>query len=97
MISDAVSGWRHGIRFRIDGQQWHYDGIGDHSQLHATAFQYSEDGKRYWKVGIMAEIDEGVPESYTFGDNKPLTLRMAKEIATRFVTGRKIPKTLEWR
>lgn len=97
MSSEAVSGWRHGIRFLIDGQQWRYDGTGEHSQLHATAFQCSEGGKRYWKVEIMAEIDDGVAESYTFGDNKPLTLRMAKEIGMRFVTGKKIPKRLEWR
>ena len=51
MVSETVSDWRAGVRFRIDGQQWHYDGIGEHSRLHATAFQYSDDGKRYWKNG----------------------------------------------
>jgi hypothetical protein len=33
----------------------------------------------------------------TYGETSPLTHKMAVEIAKRFVTGRKIPKRLEWR
>ena len=98
MVSETVSDWRHGVRLRIDGQQWHYDGIGEHSRLHATAFQYSDDGKRYWKVEVLEESQDGsVAEAFTYGNTLPLTQKMAREIAGRFVTGRKIPKNLEWR
>lgn len=32
-----------------------------------------------------------------YGESGSLTSKMAEEIATRFVAGRKIPKRLEWR
>lgn len=97
MASSAVQDWRHDVRFRIDGQQYHYDGIGEHSSLHATVFQYPDNGKRYWKAEILTEMPGDRAEAYAFGDTLPLTLKMAQEIAERFVTGRKIPKRLEWR
>lgn len=98
MASETVSDWRHGIRFRIDGQQYHYDGIGEHSRLHATVFQYSDDGARYWKVEVLEESrDRERAVAYTYGNTLPLTQKMAQEIAERFVTGRKIPKKLDWR
>lgn len=98
MVSETVSDWRHGIRFRIDGHQWHWDGVGDHGRLHATAFQSATGGKRYWKVEVLEEpMDGSVGDAYTYGESAPLTYKMAKEIAERFVTGKKIPKRLEWR
>ena len=97
MAGANVDSWRHAVRFRIDGQQFHYDGVGEHSSSHATVFQSASNGRRHWKVEILAEIDGDRAETYTFGDFRPLTLKMAKEIAERFVTGRKIPKRLDWR
>jgi hypothetical protein len=98
MATHNVADWRHGIRFRIDGQQFHYDGQGDFSALHATVFQCADNGKRYWKCEVLEESSDGSrAEAYTFGDTLPLTHKMATEIARRFVTGKKIPKRLEWR
>jgi hypothetical protein len=98
MTNDTVTDWRHAIRFRIDGQQFHYDGQGEFRALHATVFQCASDGKRYWKVEVLEESsDRSRAEAYTYGDTLPLTHKMATEIARRFVTGKKIPKRLEWR
>jgi hypothetical protein len=98
MANDTVTDWRHAIRFRIDGQQFQYDGQGEFRALHATVFQYADDGKRYWKVEVLEESsDRSRAEAYTYGDTLPLTHKMATEIARRFVTGKKIPKRLEWR
>lgn len=36
-------------------------------------------------------------QEVTYGATAPLTRKMAAEIAQRFVTGKKIPKRLEWR
>ena len=97
MTHSSVSGWRNAIRFRIDGLQLHYDGVGEFSSLHATAFQFADNGERYWKVEVLEETPGDRAEAYTYGETLPLTRTMAVEIAKRFVTGRKIPKRLEWR
>ena len=93
----SVAEWRWDVRGRIDGKQFHYDGVGEFRALHATVFQHATNGKRYWKVEVLEEIPGDRAEAYTYGDTMPLTLKMAKEIAGRFVAGRKIPKRLEWR
>lgn len=93
----AVEEWRHAVRWRIDGPQSWIDGIGDYRNLHATIFQTPHNGKRAWKVEVLEELEGDRAEAYTYGDNLPLTFKMAKEIAARFVTGKKIPKRLEWR
>jgi hypothetical protein len=36
-------------------------------------------------------------QEVTYGETAPLTVKMAKEIARRFVDGKKIPKRLSWR
>jgi hypothetical protein len=91
-------GWRSEIRSRIDGWQYHFDGEGDNHRRHATMFQTSCNGRRYWKVSVL-EIsgDRMDAEEFTYGETTPLTYKMAREIAVRFVSGRKIPKRLEWR
>jgi hypothetical protein len=95
MSATDVEEWRRNVRFQCDGLQLHYDGLGQHSKLHATIFR--RPPKR-WAVEILAEMDDGSrAEAYTFGDTLPLTKKMAREIAERFVTGKKIPKRLEWR
>lgn len=91
-------GWRSEIRSRIDGWQYHFDGAGDKDRLHATVFQTSDNGKRCWKVAVLEENEDRTEAvEYTYGETLPLTYKMAKEIAVRFICGRKIPKRLEWR
>ena len=97
MTTSSVSGWRNDVRFRIDGLQLHYDGVGEFSSLHATAYQFATNGTRYWKVEVLEEIPGDKAEAYVYGETLPLTRKMAADIAERFVTGRKIPKRLEWR
>lgn len=98
MATSSVSDWRHAVRWRIDGQQLHYDGIGELSSLHATAYQVpTNEGKRAWHVEVLEEIPGDKAEAYVYGQTLPLTRKMAVEIAERFVTGKKIPKRLEWR
>lgn len=93
----AADGWIDSGRWAIDGWQCHYDGTGEHSRLHAHVFPVPCDGRRTWRVEVLEETAGERAESYTYGDTLPLTLKMAKEIAVRFVSGRKIPKRLEWR
>jgi len=98
MTTSSVSGWRNAVRWRIDGQQLHYDGIGELSSLHATAYQVpTNEGKRAWLVSVIEEIPDDKAVEYVYGETLPLTRKMAVEIAERFVTGKKIPKRLEWR
>jgi hypothetical protein len=94
MSATQVEEWRSNVRFKCDGLQLHYDGLGKHSMLHATVWRRPQS----WAVEVLTEMDDGSrAEAYTFGDTYPLTQKMAREIAERFVTGRKIPKRLEWR
>ena len=95
----SVTEWRSGVRIRIDGWQYHFDGVGAKECLHATVFQTPcNDGGRAWKCAVLEESqDPSRAEAYTYGDTLPLTYKMAKEIAVRFVAGKKIPKRLEWR
>ena len=98
MATGSVSGWRNEVRFRIDGLQLHYDGIGEFSSLHATAYQVpTNECKRAWLVEVLEEIPGDKAEAYLYGETLPLTRKMAEDIAERFVTGKKIPKRLEWR
>jgi len=92
-----VEDWRHAVRWKIDGPRYGYDGVGEHSALHAMIIQKYYNGKRLWRVEVMCEVTGDQAEAYTYGDNLPLTFRMATEIAERFVTGKKIPRRLEWR
>lgn len=72
-----------------------YDGEGDLSFLHATVWRSPHGG---WKCEVLEESqDRSRAEAYTYGETLPLTVKMAREIATRFVAGKKIPKRLEWR
>ena len=93
----TVEEWRHDVRWQIDGPLYGYDGIGDYRNLHATVIQTPHNGKRAWKVEVLEEVAGDKAEAYTYGETRPLTFKMAKEIATRFVAGRMIPKRLEWR
>jgi hypothetical protein len=97
MSVEAVQEWRRGVRGRIDGWQFLYDGTGEHRARHATAYQYSSNGRRMWKVDVLERCEGGGFDLYTYGHTLPLTRKMAEEIAKRFVTGKKIPKRLEWR
>lgn len=97
MTAQEVKDWRWDVRGRIDGQQFIYDGEGDFRSRHATVFQRATTGKRVWKVEVLEEIPGDRAEAYAYGDYMPLTLKMAKEIASRFISGRKIPKRLDWR
>lgn len=97
MGTASVSQWRFDVRGRIDGLQLHYDGIGAHQYRHATAYQTSRNGKRLWLVDVLEDTVHGDGDVYTYGQCLPLTRKMAVEIATRFVTGKTIPKRLEWR
>lgn len=73
-----------------------YDGEGDLSFLHATVWRSLLHGG--WKCEVLTEMRDGSrAEAYTYGEMAPLTYKMANEIATRFVAGRKIPTRLEWR
>jgi hypothetical protein len=93
-----VSDWRHAVRWRIDGPQLRYDGIGELSSLHATAYQVpTNEGKRAWLVSVIEEFFGDKAVEYVYGETLPLTRKMAVEVAERFVTGKKIPKRLEWR
>ena len=72
-----------------------YDGEGDLQHLHATIYCVPPRG---WRCEVLEEAaDRSRAEAYTYGETFGLTLKMAQEIASRFVTGRKIPKRLEWR
>jgi hypothetical protein len=72
-----------------------YDGDGDLIRLHATIYGVPPRG---WRCEVLEESGDGSrAEAYTYGETAGLTLKMAKEIASRFVAGRKIPKRLEWR
>jgi hypothetical protein len=72
-----------------------YDGDGDLIRLHATIYCVPPRG---WRCEVLEEAaDRSRAEAYTYGETFGLTLKMAQEIAGRFVTGRKIPKRLEWR
>jgi hypothetical protein len=94
----SVTVWRSEVRSRIDGWQYHFDGVGSKECLHATVFQTPCNGRREWKCEVLEESqDRSRAEAYTYGDTLPLTYKMAKEIAARFVAGKKIPKRLEWR
>jgi len=93
----SVDDWRHSVRWKIDGPRYSYDGVGEHRGLHAIIIQKPRNGKRLWRVEVMYEVTGGPAEAYTYGDNLPLTFKMAEEIAERFVAGKKIPKRLEWR
>lgn len=97
MTSATVNEWRSAVRSRIDGWQYHFDGTGQHATLHATVFQVPHNGRRAWAVEVMEDVVGERAEDHTYGRTCPLTFRMAREIARRFVTGRKIPKRLEWR
>jgi hypothetical protein len=97
MSAESVQEWRSGVRGRIDGLQLQYDGIGPHRARHAIAYQTSCNGRRMWKVDVLERAEGGGFDLYTYGHDMPLTQKMAREIAERFVTGRKIPKRLEWR
>lgn len=78
-----------------DGRGLEYDGSGDLCRLHATVYLGPQGG---WRCEVLEESgDCSRAEAYTYGDTMPLTLKMAKDIAVRFVAGRKIPKRLEWR
>lgn len=94
---ETVVDWRRELRSRIDGWQYHLNGVGAKDFLHATVFQTPHNGRRAWKVEVLAVLQGDRAEAYTYGDTLPLTFKMAKEIAERFVAGRKIPKRLEWR
>ena len=85
-----VRGWK------TEGQgELHFDGAGDLSHLHATVYKTPHGG---WKCEVLEEsLDRSRAEAYTYGETMPLTVKMAKEIASRFVSGRKIPKRLDWR
>jgi hypothetical protein len=93
----AVSDWRAHLRYKCDGLQLHYDGVGEHQYRHATAYQTSSNGRRWWLTEVLEDTIGGPAESYTYGQNQPMTSKMAREVAERFVTGRKIPKRLEGR
>jgi hypothetical protein len=72
-----------------------YNGDGDLIRLHATIYCVPPRG---WRCEVLEEAaDRSRAEAYTYGETAGLTLKMAQEIASRFVTGRKIPKRLEWR
>jgi hypothetical protein len=72
-----------------------YNGDGDLIRLHATMYCVPPRG---WRCEVLEEAaDRSRAEAYTYGETAGLTLKMAQEIASRFVTGRKIPKRLEWR
>jgi len=71
-----------------------YDGTGELDHLHATIVNL-RDG---WQCEVLEESEDRTrAEPYTYGETLPLTEKMAREIAERFVTGKKIPKRLEWR
>lgn len=71
-----------------------YDGTGDMSHLHATVYRLLNG----WRCEVLEEnADRSRAEAYTYGETMPLTVKMAKEIALRFVTGKQIPKRLERR
>lgn len=93
----SVDEWRNAVRWKIDGPRYCYDGIGEHHLLHATVIQTPHNGRRAWVVEVLEELRGDMAEAYTYGQNMPLTFKMAQEIAERFVAGRKIPKRLEWR
>ena len=97
MSVEVVQEWRRDVRWRIDGLQLWCDGTGEYRARHATAYQYSTNGRRMWKVDVLERDDGGGFDLYTYGHNLPLTRKMAEEIASRFVAGKKIPKRLEWR
>lgn len=97
MASGSFVEWRQDVRSRIDGLQLHYDGLGEFSSRHATAYQCACNRERLWKVEVLETSAGEAAEPYVYGDNMPLTRKMAVDIAKRFVTGRKIPKALEWR
>jgi hypothetical protein len=72
-----------------------YDGDGALIRLHATIYCVPPRG---WRCEVLEEAaDRSRAEAYTYGETFGLTLKMAQEIASRFVAGRKIPKRLEWR
>jgi len=93
----SVDEWRDAVRWKIDGPLWGWEGIGKHRGRHALVIQTPHNGERAWLAEVREDVHGGMPEAYTYGRNMPLTFRMAKEIATRFVAGRTIPKRLEWR
>ena len=74
------------VRIRDSGLEFDLAGAGDPDGSSDEVSRKKEESS-----------DRSRAEAYTYGDTLPLTHKMATEIARRFVTGKKIPKRLEWR
>ena len=79
----------------------HYDGEGEHANLHATIYRHTvsrfDRDKSGFLLQCVEEYQDGRAVQYTYGEIDPLGKRMAEDAAERWVTGRKIPRTLDWR
>ena len=86
---------------REPGGPTHYDGEGEHANLHATISRLTVARIDRDKSGFLLQCVEEYPDGraveYTYGEIDPLGKRMAEDAAERWVTGRKIPSKLEWR
>jgi hypothetical protein len=80
----------------VNRQETPYDGAGDLSHLHATIYAHDTWLGR-WLVDCVIDHTPERGESWTYGETLPLTRKMAEEIATKWVAGRKVPRHLEWR